>query len=110
LIVNADPNTSDASADTMAYVPVSGQLTGSDADGDKLLFSAAGSTLSQGTLTLKRRWHLDLHPAAGFTGSTAFQFKASDNYGGESAVRTLVITVSTNLADSDGDGIADAYE
>ena len=110
LIVNADPNTSDATAGTMAYVPVSGQLTGSDADGDKLLFSTASSTLSQGTLTLNLDGTWTYTPAMGFTGLAAFQFKAADNYGGESPVRTLIITVSTNPLDSDRDGIADAYE
>jgi len=110
MIVNADPSAFDATAETMSYVPVSGQLTGFDADRDPLTFSAAGNTISQGILTLNPDGTWTYTPAPGFTGSAAFQFKASDNYGGESAVRTLVITVSTNLADSDGDGIADGYE
>jgi len=110
-IVNADPNTSDATAGTMAYVPISGQLNGSDPDGDKLLFSTASSSiLSQGTLTLNANGTWTYVPAMGFTGLAAFQFKANDNYGGESPVRTLIITVSTHPADSDGNGIADSYE
>lgn len=111
LIVNSDPNASHASAGTMAYVPVSGQLTGTDADGDRLLFSSASATtISQGTLTLNTDGTWTYKPTYGFTGVASFQFQAADNYGGESAVKTLVITVHTNPADSDGDGIADSYE
>lgn len=111
LIVNGDPNASDATAGTMAYVPVSGKLTGTDPDGDRLLFSSAGATtLSQGTLTLNKDGAWTYTPAYGFTGVASFQFKAADNYGGESSVKSLVISVITNPADSDGDGIADAYE
>ncbi|GEP42658.1 hypothetical protein BGE01nite_19490 [Brevifollis gellanilyticus] len=110
LIVNDAPSASDATAGTMAYVPVSGKLTGSDPDGDRLLFSAAGSTISQGTLTLNLDGTWTYTPAYGFTGVASFKFKAADNYGGESAVKTLVISVSSNPADSDGDGIADSYE
>jgi N-acetylneuraminic acid mutarotase len=111
LIVNGDPNANDATAGTMAYVPVSGKLTGTDPDGDRLLFSSAGSTtLSQGTLTLNKDGTWTYTPAYGFTGVASFQFKAADNYGGESSVKSLVISVITNPADSDGDGIADAYE
>jgi len=111
MIVNADPRTFDASAGTAAFVPVSGQLTGTDPDGDKILFSSVGdSVLSQGTLTLNANGTWTYTPANGFTGTAAFQFKANDSYGGASPVRTLVITVSTNLADTDGDGIADGYE
>ncbi|MES2594468.1 MAG: kelch repeat-containing protein [Verrucomicrobiota bacterium] len=110
-IVNGDPNASSASAGTMAYVPVSGQLTGTDPDGDRLLFGSAGSTTtSQGTLTLNVDGTWTYTPAYGFTGVASFQFKAADNYGGESSVKTLVISVIANPADSDGDGIADSYE
>ncbi|MES2594472.1 MAG: kelch repeat-containing protein [Verrucomicrobiota bacterium] len=111
LIVNASPSAGDASAGTMAYVPVSGQLTGTDTDGDQILFSAAGATtISQGTLTLNLDGTWTYTPAYGFTGVASFQFKAADNYGGESAVKTLVISVIANLSDSDKDGIADSYE
>jgi len=111
LIVNSDPNATDATAGTMAYVPVSGQLTGTDPDGDRLLFGSAGATTnSQGTLTLNKDGTWTYTPTYGFTGVASFQFKAADNYGGESSVKTLVISVVTNPADSDGDGIADAYE
>ena len=54
-------------------------------------------TISSGS----RRLHLDL----GISEDT----QASDYYGGESPVRSLVITVLTNPADSDNDGIADTY-
>ncbi|MES2597722.1 MAG: cadherin domain-containing protein [Verrucomicrobiota bacterium] len=111
LIVNAAPNASNATAGTTAYVPVSGKLTGTDTDGDRILFSSASATtISQGTLTLNADGTWTYTPAFGFTGIASFQFKASDDYGGQSAVKTLVITVITNPADSDGDGIADEYE
>jgi VCBS repeat-containing protein len=111
LIVNAAPSASDATAGTVAYVPVSGQLNGMDADGDRILFSAAGATtISQGTLTLNEDGTWTYTPANGFTGVATFQFKAADNYGGQSEVSTLVISVSTNPADSDGDGMADEFE
>jgi hypothetical protein len=111
LIVNSDPSASDATAGTMAYVPVSGRLTGSDADGDRLLFGVASASItSEGTLTLNQDGTWTYTPAPGFTGMASFQFQAADNYGGESPVRSLRISVTTNPADSDGDGIADAYE
>ncbi|MES2595078.1 MAG: choice-of-anchor D domain-containing protein [Verrucomicrobiota bacterium] len=111
LIVNASPSASSATAGTTAYVPVSGQLTGTDVDGDRIFFSStSATTISQGTLTLNADGTWTYTPAFGFTGIAAFQFKASDDYGGQSAVKTLVITVITNAADSDGDGIADDFE
>jgi VCBS repeat-containing protein len=106
LIVNRAPNAEDATAGTMAYVPVAGQLTGSDADGDKITFT----TLSQGTLNLQPNGQWTYTPAPGFTGTATFQFRAADAYGGTSAVRTLVVTVTTNPADADNDGIPDTYE
>jgi len=111
LIVNDEPSATDATAGTMAYVPVSGQLSGNDPDGDRVLFSMAGaSNTSHGTLTLNTDGTWTYTPVPGFTGMAVFQFTAADNYGGESSVRTLRISVITNPADSDGDGIADAYE
>ncbi|GEP45379.1 choice-of-anchor D domain-containing protein [Brevifollis gellanilyticus] len=111
LILNAAPTAGDATAGTMAYVPVSGQLTGEDADGDPIKFNSAGATAgSKGTLTLNADGTWTYTPAYGFTGLASFQFKANDNYGGVSSVKTLIISVIPNPADSDGDGIADAFE
>jgi hypothetical protein len=111
LIINAAPSIGDATAGTMAYVPVSGQLGGSDLDGDQILFSSTGSTAgSKGTLSLNADGTWTYTPAYGFTGLASFQFRANDNYGGVSAVKTLIISVVPNPADSDGDGIADAFE
>ncbi len=111
LIVNAAPSTLDATAGTTAYVPIRGQLSGTDEDGDRIKFSStSGTSISQGTLTLNANGTWTYTPAFGFTGIASFQFKASDDYGGQSAVKTLIITVITNPADSDGDGIADDYE
>ncbi len=110
MIVNEAPQTSDTNADTMAYVPVSGQLSGSDADGDKILFSSVGSTVRQGTLQLQPNGQWSYSPAPGFVGQSSFQFRAADAYGGVSSMHTLVITVVTNPADSDNDGLPDAYE
>ena len=108
--INDDPSTSDTSAGTMASVPVSGQLTGTDADGDIILFGTAGTTLSHGTLTLQSNGQWTYAPAPGYVGTDTFTFKASDYYGGQSPTRTLTITVATNPADADNDGIADSYE
>ena len=109
-IVNAAPTTSDAAAATMASVPVSGQLTGKDADGDIILFGTTSTTLSHGTLTLQSNGQWTYAPAPGYVGTDTFTFKASDYYGGQSPTRTLTITVATNPADADNDGIADSYE
>lgn len=110
MIVNEAPQTSDTNADTMAYVPVSGQLSGSDADGDKILFSSVGSTVRQGTLQLQPNGQWSYSPAPGFVGQSSFLFRAADAYGGVSSMHTLAITVVTNPADSDNDGLPDAYE
>jgi VCBS repeat-containing protein len=94
----------------MASVPVNGQVTGKDADGDIILFNTTGTTLSQGTLTLQSNGQWTYVPAPGFVGTDTFTFKASDYYGGQSPTRTLTITVTTNPADADNDGIPDNYE
>jgi uncharacterized repeat protein (TIGR01451 family) len=110
LIINSAPTTGNVAATTMAAVPVSGQVTGRDSDGDIILFSTAGTTLSQGTLNLQSNGQWTYTPAPGFVGTDTFTFKASDYYGGQSPTRTLTITVTTNPADADNDGIADSYE
>jgi VCBS repeat-containing protein len=110
LIINSAPTTGNVAATTMAAVPVSGQVTGKDSDGDIILFSTAGTTLSQGTLTLQSNGEWTYTPAPGFVGTDTFTFKASDYYGGQSPTRTLSITVVTNPADADNDGIPDSYE
>jgi VCBS repeat-containing protein len=108
--INADPSANNASAGTMAYVPVSGQLTGKDADGDVILFGTDGTTLSHGTLTLQSNGQWTYAPEPGYVGTDTFTFRASDYYGGQSPTRTLTITVATNPADADNDGIPDSYE
>ena len=110
LIVNEAPSTSDAAAATMASVPVSGQLTGKDADGDIILFGTTSTTLSHGTLTLQSNGQWTYAPEPGYVGTDTFTFRASDYYGGQSPTRTLTITVATNPADADNDGIPDSYE
>ena len=110
LIINAAPTTNNATAATIAAVPVSGKVTGKDADGDIILFSTTGTTLSQGTLNLQSSGQWTYTPALGFVGTDTFTFKASDYYGGQSPTRTLTITVTTNPADADNDGIPDTYE
>ena len=110
LIINTAPTATNAAAATMASVPVNGQVTGKDADGDIILFNTTGTTLSQGTLTLQSNGQWTYVPAPGFVGTDTFTFKASDYYGGQSPTRTLTITVTTNPADADNDGIPDNYE
>ncbi len=110
LIINADPTTNNEAASTMAYATTNGQVTGKDADGDIILFSTTGTTLSHGTLTLQSNGQWTYTPAPGFVGTDTFTFKASDYYGGQSPTRTLTVTVTTNPADADNDGIPDSYE
>ena len=76
-LVNEDPETSNAAAGTMAYVPVAGQLTGTDADHDIILFNSIGSTQSQGTLSLQANGQWVYTPAPGFVGQATFSFQAS---------------------------------
>ena len=66
--------------------------------------------MSHGTLTLQSNGQWTYAPAPGYVGTDIFTFKVSDNYGGQSPTRTLTITVVTNPADADNDGIADSYE
>jgi hypothetical protein len=108
--INVDPTVNNATASTIAYVPVSGQLAGNDSDGDVILYGTTGTTLSHGTLTLQSNGQWTYAPAPGYVGTDTFTFKASDYYGGQSPTRTLTITVATNPADADNDGIADSYE
>jgi hypothetical protein len=78
LIINTAPTATNAAAATMASVPVNGQVTGKDADGDIILFNTTGTTLSQGTLTLQSNGQWTYVPAPGFVGTDTFTFKASD--------------------------------
>lgn len=110
LIINAPPSSRSLSAQTMAYVPVSGQFTARDTDGDPVLFHRLPGMASHGGLEVQPAGTWTYTPASGFIGTEHFNFQASDSYGGMSPVHVLSVQVTVNPADSDNDRLPDSYE
>ncbi len=74
---NRAPVASDAKFETAQGIALSGQLTGTDADGDPFTFTAA-SNPSNGELILNVDGSFIYSPNASFFGSDSFTFTASD--------------------------------
>lgn len=74
---NATPVAGAAGITTQADTEASGTLTGTDADGDALIFVVATEP-TQGTLMLEPDGHFTYRPQATFTGTDQFTFTVSD--------------------------------
>lgn len=85
------PTTQNYSVVTNENVPVSGQVTGSDPDGDPLTFSL-NSVPTSGTAVVNADGTYQYSPSFGFVGGDSFTVLVSDGYGG-TAVSTIAVTV-----------------
>jgi uncharacterized delta-60 repeat protein len=74
---NTAPTVSDQTFFTNEDTLVSGQVVGSDSNGDTLTFSVVSGP-SSGSLSLQSDGHLSYTPAANFSGTASFTFRAND--------------------------------
>ena len=89
---NSAPVVQNVQLDTSQGAAVSGQLTGTDADGDALTF-ASSSDSAHGNLTLSANGAFSYAPSADFVGTDSFTFTANDGQA-TSAPATVTITVA----------------
>ncbi|MCC6075585.1 Ig-like domain-containing protein, partial [Pseudomonas sp. GCM10022188] len=89
---NDAPVAVDAAATTPEDIPVSGQLTATDLDGDALTFAKAGDP-ANGSVTVNTDGSWTYTPNANFHGSDSFTVTVSDGQGGSKTV-TVAVTVT----------------
>ena len=92
IVANRAPVAQNAQLDTSQGTAVSGQLTGTDADGDALTFASA-SDPAHGNLTLNANGTFSYAPNADFVGTDSFTFTANDGQT-SSAPATVTIAVA----------------
>lgn len=90
-IGNRPPTTQSYSLVTNENIPVGGQVTGTDPDGDALTFSL-NSVPTSGTAIVNPDGTYQYTPNTGFVGNDSFTVLVSDGFGG-TAVSTIAITV-----------------
>ncbi|MDP9880196.1 VCBS repeat-containing protein [Variovorax boronicumulans] len=90
--VNEAPTAPDDTKTTDEDTPVSGQIVGSDVDGDTLIYTK-GSNPSNGTVTVNPNGTYTYVPNANFNGTDSFTVTVSDGHGGTT---TSTVTVTVN--------------
>ncbi|RIX82857.1 tandem-95 repeat protein [Acidovorax cavernicola] len=89
--VNDAPSVPDYTKTTDEDTPVSGQVTGSDVDGDTLTYTK-GSDPAHGTVTVNPNGTYTYTPATNFNGTDSFTVTVSDGKGG-TTTSTVTVTV-----------------
>jgi PKD repeat protein len=98
-VVNTPPTVQPASFTTLQDKSVSGTLTGSDAEGDPLIFSiVANGSKGVVTITNTATGVFTYVPTAGQYGTDAFVFKANDGHNDSSAATVSVDIQKVNQA------------
>ncbi|CAN7600288.1 Ig-like domain-containing protein [Variovorax paradoxus] len=90
--LNDAPTAPDGTKTTNEDTPVSGQIIGSDADGDTLTY-VKGSDPAHGTVTVNADGTYTYVPGANFNGTDSFTVTVSDGHGGTT---TSTVTVTIN--------------
>uniref|UniRef100_C5CL57 Outer membrane adhesin like protein n=1 Tax=Variovorax paradoxus (strain S110) TaxID=543728 RepID=C5CL57_VARPS len=90
--INDAPKAPDYTKTTNEDTPVSGQVTGSDVDGDTLTY-VKGSDPAHGTVTVNADGTYTYVPGANFNGTDSFTVTVSDGHGGTT---TSTVTVTIN--------------
>ncbi|KLN52632.1 tandem-95 repeat protein [Variovorax paradoxus] len=90
--INDAPTAPDDTKTTNEDTPVSGQVTGSDVDGDTLTY-AKGSNPSHGTVTVNADGTYTYVPGPNFNGTDSFTVTVSDGHGG-TTTSTVNVTVN----------------
>lgn len=96
ILVNRIPVATSETITTKQNTAVNITLAGTDSDGDTLTY-AVTSQPANGELTNNNNGTWTFTPTAGFTGSTSFNFTATDSYE-VSEVGTINITIAANNA------------
>ncbi|ATA55831.1 hypothetical protein CKY39_23300 [Variovorax boronicumulans] len=95
--VNDEPTVPDYTKTTNEDTPVSGQVVGSDVDGDTLTY-VKGSDPAHGTVTVNADGTYTYTPGANFNGTDSFTVTVSDGHGG---TKTSTITVTVDPVNDD---------
>ncbi|CAN7489240.1 tandem-95 repeat protein [Variovorax paradoxus] len=90
--INDAPKAPDYTKTTNEDTPVSGQVTGSDVDGDTLTY-VKGSDPAHGTVTVNADGTYTYVPGANFNGTDSFTVTVSDGHGG-TTTSTVNVTVN----------------
>ncbi|QOF76727.1 tandem-95 repeat protein [Variovorax sp. 38R] len=90
--VNEAPTAPDDTKTTNEDTPVSGQIVGSDVDGDTLTYTK-GSNPSHGTVTVNANGTYTYIPGPNFNGTDSFTVTVSDGHGG-TTTSTVNVTVN----------------
>ncbi|WPH17451.1 tandem-95 repeat protein [Variovorax paradoxus] len=93
--INDDPTAPDDTKTTNEDTPVSGQITGSDADGDTLTYTK-GSDPAHGTVTVNADGTYTYVPGANFNGTDSFTVTVNDGHGGTTTSTVNVTVVPVN--------------
>ncbi|PIF74011.1 VCBS repeat-containing protein [Variovorax sp. 54] len=97
--VNEAPTAPDDTKTTNEDTPVSGQIVGSDVDGDTLTY-AKGSNPSNGTVTVNANGTYTYVPGPNFNGTDSFTVTVSDGHGGTTTSTVNVTVTPVNDAPS----------
>lgn len=92
--VNAAPVVSNVTLSGTLNTPVTGTLTGTDADGDTLTFAEGATAETNGTVVINSNGNFTFTPTNGFTGVATFSYRANDG-SLNSSDATVTINVST---------------
>ena len=98
--INDAPVATDGSFSVVTGNNLSGTVTGTDVDGDDLIF-AVDRNVTNGSLTLNANGSFTYQPNDGFTGSDNFRFSVTDTAGETS---TAVARITVSAAPSSGGG------
>ena len=92
---NTAPVATPVSINVAQDTTFAGALSGSDADGDPLTFSAGTNLAEHGTVQINPNGTFTYSPSIGFTGNDSFSFKVNDD-----TVDSTEATVTVNLLDA----------
>jgi len=95
--VNQPPTGTGDAKSTNENIPVSGTVSGTDPDGDKLSFTQATSP-AHGTATVNSDGSYIYTPNANYSGSDNFTISVSDGNGGTTTVNVTITVMPLNLS------------
>ena len=97
--INLPPVATPVTINPVINTAFNGTLTGTDANGDPLTFSAGTTAAANGTVVINADGTFTYTPAAGFTGTDFFSFKVNDGQADSTeALVTAVVSAVANTA------------